>query len=157
MKSRETVDSLLAIGPGRILGLDYGKRRIGVALSDPDQLLCFPLETIPNKGCLYVCERIKTICVDKKVAAAVIGLPVHLDGRMNENTEHVQNLQTELQRYIAPPVFLWDERWSTVSAHKTLIETGRSPSKSREKVDQIAAAFILQSFLDRLRNVKNRN
>ncbi len=157
MMVRDLDPLLYAINPGRILGLDYGKRRIGIALSDPNQLLGTPLTTFPNKGFFDICARIEKSCADHEVVAVVLGHPVHMDGRLSETAMQVRHLKNDLEKILDIPIILWDERWSTVSAHKTLLTTGRSPSKNRKIVDQIAAAHILQSFLDRLFQIKNRN
>jgi len=141
---------------GRILGIDYGRKRIGLALSDPTQLLAVTLDTIENKRQTFVVDQIKSTLKEYKVVAIVFGKPLHMSGDESALLEDIGKLTKALSE-TGLPIYLWDERWTTVSAENLLKETGRSPSKNRNKIDQIAAAFMLQNFLDRLANTRSKN
>ena len=135
---------------GRILGMDYGAKRLGCAISDPTQLIASPLETIPFLGPKQVKKKLEEIREQHDIRAFVVGMPFHLHGDRGEAALKVTDFIEILQRRFALPIYEWDERWSTVSAHKVLQSSGKSPSRNRDKVDQVAAAVILQNFLDRL-------
>jgi len=136
------------------MGIDYGQRRIGIAVSDPSQTLATTLKTIVGRARSNLLMEIKGLLQEHQVASIVVGMPYNLDGTMSKRGEEVVSFMDDLARECGLPVFSWDERWTTVSAHKTLRELGKSPSKSRHKVDQIAAAFMLQSFLDRIGHLR---
>ncbi len=135
---------------GRILGVDYGERRFGVAVSDPLQTIAASLVTLHRKGQSFLIEEIAALVQEQAAIAMVIGLPLHMDGRSGDKAEAVLTFARLLAEKIAIPVFTQDERWTTASAHKSLHERGKQPSRQRDNIDQIAAAFILQSFLDRI-------
>lgn len=146
---------LRAISPGRILGIDFGEKRIGLAISDPFQMMASTLETVQNKGMAASVAQIACLIQSHTICAIVIGRPLHMSGEqspMSQKAEAFARLFSEAKT--DAPVFLWDERWTTASAEKLLIETGKSPSQNRHKIDQIAAAYLLQSFLDRLDFIK---
>ncbi|MBN1480518.1 Holliday junction resolvase RuvX [candidate division KSB1 bacterium] len=145
------------IQAGRILGIDYGRKRIGLAISDPSQTLAARLKTILNDIRERVIDEIKTIAAEKAITAIVIGQPLHMSGETGEMAKDIEEFIQQVEQKIDVPIYMWDERLTTVSAEKLLIETGRSPSKSRREIDQLAAAFLLQNFLDRLANVKKEN
>ncbi len=144
-------DHLRLIPEGRILGVDYGDKRIGLALSDPFRMSAFSLTTLPNRSVQQVIGELRSIVEQHHVQAAVIGRPLHMSGTagtMAQKAEAFVRKWGEAQPQL--PLFLWDERWTTVSAEKLMHETGKSPSRNRDRIDQIAAAYLLQSFLQRL-------
>lgn len=143
-------DLLEKIPCGRILAIDYGTRRIGLALSDPSQFLASTLETVHNRGANKFVEKLVPILKENGVIAVIVGMPYNMKGDVGERGEQVKEFANSIREGIKVPVLTWDERLSTVSAEKTMIATNKSPSKNRHKIDQVAAAFILQSFLDRL-------
>ena len=147
-------ESFRQIEPGRILGIDYGRKRIGLAQSDPFQMMASTLKTLPNSK-LGAVDNIASIVRENTISALVIGKPLHMSGDEGEMVKEVNDFAEKLENIIDKPIFLWDERWTTLSAEKLLIETGQSPSKSRDKIDQLAAAYLLQSFLDRMTFLKN--
>ncbi len=142
------------VTPGRLLGIDYGKQRIGVALSDPFQMLASSLCTINNNGLHKSINQVLELGEKNEIIAFVIGMPINMNGSYGESAIAARDFAHALQQKTTIPIFLWDERWTTVSAHKSLISQGKSPSKSRDRIDQIAAAFLLQAFLDRLAFVR---
>ncbi|HNW60650.1 MAG TPA: Holliday junction resolvase RuvX [bacterium] len=135
---------------GRLLGIDYGEKRIGVAVSDPLQTIASPLVTLFRRGPSLPIDEIITLVQEQAAVALIVGLPLHMDGRPGEKAEAALAYARSLAAAATVPVFTLDERWTTTSAHKSLIERGRHPSKERDRVDQIAAAFLVQAFLDRL-------
>jgi len=148
-------NSLLKDFPiGRILGIDYGKQRIGLSLSDPFQILSSTLYTLKNASVQKSINEILDIVIKREIVAIVVGLPINMNGSFGEIVKEVQNFIDILSKKSNVPVYSWDERWTTLSAEKSLIAKGKSPSKNRERIDQIAAAFLLQAFLDRLTNVR---
>ena len=136
--------------PGRILGIDYGERRTGLAISDPSQVLSSSLSTLKGVDARQMLMRVTAAVRQYDVVAIVVGMPFHMNHTVGSRCIQVRRFIDSLRKICPVPIHTWDERWSTVSAEKTMIERGLSPSRNRDRVDQIAAAFILQSFLDRL-------
>ncbi len=145
-------EHLRKVASGRILGIDFGMKRIGLALSDPLQMLASSYKTLWNEKKVVndICE----IVDQNQIKAIVIGQPLHMSGDAGQMTDKVYKFAEKLDSHVEAPIFLWDERWTTVSAEKLLIETGMSPSRNRDKIDQLAAAYLLQGFLDRLTYLK---
>lgn len=134
-----------------ILGIDFGRVRIGLAISDELRLLAHPLETIPaNKEAL---KRISDIVQQRKIDKVVVGVPRHLSGQFGESANQALAFTTRLRARLKCPVEVWDERLTTVAAERALREAGKKMRKTRHIVDQVAAQMILQSYLDRERNV----
>lgn len=156
MRRENTPTSLRTIHEGRILGIDYGRKRIGLALSDPMQMMASTLKTVTNRSKIdKVAAYIAHTAREHEAVAIVVGLPLHMTGEESEMAKEVNSFIDQLEIEITTPIFLWDERWTTTSAEKLLIETGRSPSRNRDKIDQVAAAYLLQNFLDRLSSLKS--
>jgi putative Holliday junction resolvase len=130
-----------------ILGLDFGRARIGVAISDELQLLAHPLETIPaNKK---PAERVAEIVRQKKVDFVVAGIPKRMNGQIGTAATEVLQFVEKLRALLPCPVVTWDERLTTVAAQRALRDTGKKTRHTRDYVDQVAAQIILQSYLDR--------
>ncbi len=132
----------------RILGIDHGTVRIGIALSDELKMIATPLEYIPADPFADFIERLKEIIRDKEVEQIVVGMPRNMDGSYGPAAEKVREFVAFLKDAITVPIQLWDERLTTVSAQKSLIAAGTRREKRKEKVDKIAAAIILQGYLD---------
>src|SRR5213592_1542349 len=130
----------------RILALDFGRVRIGVALSDELQALAHPLETIPADE--QAPSRIAEIVREKKVDHVVAGLPKRMDGQISGAATEVLLFVEKLRAILPCPVVTWDERLTTVAAHRALREAGKKTRHTRGYVDQVAAQMILQSYLD---------
>jgi len=129
-----------------ILALDFGGARIGAAISDQLQLLAHPLETIPaNEQAL---SRVLEIVREKKVDHVVAGLPKRMDGQIGAAASEVLLFVEKLRAILPCPVVTWDERLTTVAAHRALREAGKKTRHTRGYVDQVAAQMILQSYLD---------
>lgn len=135
---------------GRILGLDVGDVRIGSALSDLLMITAQGLETYTRKDeqadIEHFCEIIKANDVDK----IVCGLPKNMNGTLGEQAEKVQAFAEKLREASGLPLIYWDERLTTKSAHRTLIEADMSRKKRKAVVDKIAAVYILQGYMDSL-------
>jgi putative holliday junction resolvase len=133
-----------------ILGIDFGRARIGLAISDELRLLAHPLETIPaNKDSV---KKIAEIVRDRKVDKVVIGIPRHMSGEIGKAANEALEFATKLRALLPCPVETWDERLTTVAANRALSDAGKKTRDTRKIVDQVAAQMILQGYLDRERN-----
>ncbi|MEE8885706.1 MAG: Holliday junction resolvase RuvX [Eubacteriales bacterium] len=137
----------------RILGLDYGSKTVGVAVSDPLQITAQALETIrrPRETKLrQTVARVKELCDKYDVERIVLGLPVHMDGGMSESAEKALAFRDMIAKRTGLPVIMWDERLTTAASDDILDEAGiRDRHERKAVIDQIAAGIILQEYLDR--------
>ncbi|HPR16853.1 MAG TPA: Holliday junction resolvase RuvX [Candidatus Cloacimonadota bacterium] len=131
----------------RLLAIDYGEKRIGVALSDPLQIISRPYRVLDNSGDA-VFDEIKSIIRAENVGKVIVGLPLNLAGEDTLKTSEVRRFAEKLQAQIAEPLILWDERYSTDEAHKALKSMKVSVREGRQIVDKIAASIILQDYLE---------
>ncbi len=133
----------------RVLGIDFGQSRIGVATSDELQMLAHPVETVaaasPNKAA----ARIAQIALEKNAERIVVGLPRHLNGSLGASAKAALAFAEMLRPLVQCEVMMLDERMTTVEANRVLQAAGRKARETRGFVDQVAAQVILQSFLDR--------
>jgi len=134
-------------GRTRVLGIDVGSVRIGLAISDETCTLASPLATIPNDP-RTLWARIGREMEDRRVDRVVIGLPRLLDGSEGDAAGHARAFAAELARRMAISIELWDERFTTTIAERSLIESGVRRKRRREVIDSVAAAVLLQSWLD---------
>ena len=131
----------------RILGLDYGTRRIGVAVSDPLGLTAGPLEVLDaTAGDLD--DRLRNLAVDLGVELIVVGLPVGLDGREGPAALDARRFADRVAAATGLPVEVYDERFSTVTAERVLLEAGLRRERRKQARDRVAAAVFLQAYLD---------
>jgi putative Holliday junction resolvase len=130
-----------------ILALDFGRARIGVAVSDELQLLAHPLETIPTKQRPE--SRVAKIVHEKKIDHIVVGIPKQMNGQIGTAATEVLEFVEKLRAILPCPVVTWDERLTTVAAHRALRDAGKKTRNTRRYVDQVAAQMILQTYLDR--------
>ena len=130
----------------RILGLDFGRARIGVAISDELQMLAHPLETIPANE--EPASRIAEIVREKQVDHVVAGIPRQMNGQIGTAATEVLEFVEKLRAILPCPVVTWDERLTTVAAHRALRDAGKKTRDTRGYVDQVAAQMILQTYLD---------
>jgi putative Holliday junction resolvase len=133
----------------RILGLDVGDKRIGIAVSDPTGLLVTPLVTIQRKNRRADVARLAALVAKQEAGMVVVGLPLNMDGTEGEQALKVRSFAKQLSFAIKMPIELQDERLSTFSAIEALTERGVRTGHNRELVDMEAAAIILRTFLDR--------
>ena len=131
----------------RILGLDFGRARIGVAISDELQMLAHPLETIPANE--EPASRVAEIVHEKQVDHVVAGIPRQMNGQIGTAATEVLEFVEKLRAILPCPVVTWDERLTTVAAHRALRDAGKKTRDTRGYVDQVAAQMILQTYLDR--------
>ncbi len=131
----------------RILGLDFGRARIGVAISDELQMLAHPLETIPANE--KPVSRVAEIVREKQVDHVVAGIPRQMNGQIGTAATEVLEFVEKLRAILPCPVVTWDERLTTVAAHRALRDAGKKTRHTRAYVDQVAAQMILQTYLDR--------
>jgi putative Holliday junction resolvase len=134
----------------RILGLDVGERTIGVAISDPLGYTAQGITTIRRKNLAIDIAEIKKICDEYTVETILMGLPKNMNGTIGPSGEKVIELSKVLEEELKLPVKLWDERLTTVAAHKAMLEADLSRAKRKKIVDKIAAIYILQGYLDSL-------
>ncbi len=136
----------------RVLGLDIGERRIGVALSDPEGIIAIALTVIERKSEDADLKRLIDLTHEHEVERIVIGLPRSLDGSLGKQAKVVEAFVESLARCTELPVVTWDERLSTVAVERMMIEAGVKRDKRKKRLDSEAAAFILQGYLDRERS-----
>jgi putative Holliday junction resolvase len=132
-----------------ILALDLGRARIGVAISDELQLLAHPLETIPAND--QATPRLAQIIREKKVDHVVVGIPRQMNGQIGPAATEAIRFVEKLRAILPCSVVTWDERLTTVAAHRALRDAGKKTRDTRAYVDQVAAQMILQGYLDRRR------
>jgi putative Holliday junction resolvase len=132
----------------RLLGLDVGDRRVGIALSDETATLATGLETLERVGPRKDLKAIAALVREHEVSDVVVGLPRKLDGSLGEQAQKVLQFMDELRDVVKVPVVSWDERFTSVMATQVLIEGGVSRRARKGVVDKVAATLILQSYLD---------
>jgi putative Holliday junction resolvase len=133
----------------RILALDIGQKRIGLAISDELGMFAHPLDTLIFFNIDDLIENLKSIITSKNITELVVGIPYALKGTKSKKTEEVLQIKQELNANLSIPIHEIDERLTTKLAERTLHNLGKKPSKNRHIIDQIAATEILQTYLDR--------
>ena len=136
----------------RMIGIDYGRARVGVAMSDPLGIFASPLETVVSAK---IIEYLQKLTTSERVVRFVVGYPVNMDGRPSEAAADVDVFLKQLaKRFPSIPVSLEDERFTSVLAHRAMIAgvMQKSERRKKESVDKISAAIILQSYMDRNNN-----
>lgn len=137
----------------RIMGLDYGSKTVGVAISDPLGLTAQGIEIIRRKSENHLRQtlaRIEELVVEYQVESIVLGFPKNMNNTIGDRAEKSLEFKTMLERRTGLAVFMWDERLTTVEANRTMIEVGVRRENRYKYVDQLAAVFILQGYLDSL-------
>jgi putative Holliday junction resolvase len=138
----------MAAPPGRVLGLDLGDVRIGVAISDPDRRLAVPLGTVHVGRPPGELRAIADLVAEHDVGLVVVGEPILLDGTKGDRAAHAANFADALRAFVQVPVTLHDERLSTVEAERSLRDAGVSGRRRRAVIDAAAAQVVLQAWLD---------
>ena len=132
---------------GRILGVDYGDSRIGLALSDPEKIIASPYKTVNNNNRPQLLDIFNTIIKEKNIEIIVLGLPISLRGNETTQTKKVRIFGQILEGFRIPIIYQ-DERLSTISAQNSLIKENIKTGHNKDKIDKRAAAIILQQYLD---------
>ena len=132
----------------RTLGIDPGLKRIGLALSDELGMIAQPLDYIPAEPFDAFVRRLLELVAEREIGAIIVGMPRNMDGSFGPAAEKSQVLIEQLKELTAVPVRAWDERLTTAQANRILIAGNVSRKKRKEKVDKMAAAILLQSYLD---------
>ena len=143
----------MAVGK-RILGVDYGSKRIGIAVSDPLQVIARGVAVVRNSATMF--EQIKRIAEEYDVETIVVGMPINLRGERGMMAKEVEEFMDLLRLKLHREVVQFDERFTTRLAHQSLRDVGvrRKKRQSKERIDEIASALILQHYLDQYRNTR---
>ena len=136
---------------GALLGVDPGTKTLGLAISDRTRLIATPLETIRREKFTMDAQYLVKVYTDNQASALIVGLPVNMNGTHGPRTQSVKDFCTNLLKLQDLPIFLWDERLSTMAVTRGMLEADMSRKKRKENVDKLAASYILQGVLDRLR------
>ena len=136
----------------RLLGLDLGSKRIGVAISDDLLSIATPFKTINKESTIQFIDELKLIIKENNIKGIIVGNPIHMDGSLSRGSQSVKDMCKNILKYINVPICLWDERLSTVGAFNLSSQLDVNISKKVKNIDKNAAAFILQGVLDYLKN-----
>ena len=142
----------IAATTGPLLGLDPGTKTLGLAISDRTRLIATPLKTIRRKKFTSDAAELLEIYETNQAAALIIGLPMNMNGTAGPRVQSVKDFANNLMKLRDIPIFFWDERLSTMAVTRSMIDADMSCKKRAENVDKLAAGYILQGVLDRLRN-----
>jgi putative Holliday junction resolvase len=140
--------------PGALMGLDFGEKTIGVAVSDRMRSVASPLETVRRTKFTADAGRLLAIVAAREIGGMVIGLPLNMDGTEGPRCQSTRAFARNLERLTPLPIAFWDERLSTVAAERALLEADTSRKRRAEVIDHVAAGVILQGALDRLRHLR---
>ena len=132
----------------RLLGIDPGKKRVGIAISDENKLVSTPLKTIVKKKNINVTNEILEIIKENNIKGIVVGNPINMDGSMGPSSQSAKDFAKNLSNTISIPILMWDERLSSQGAFNLSSSLNINTSKKVEKLDQNAASFILQGAID---------
>ena len=155
MKGFEFMNRLLNT-KGKLLGIDFGDKRTGLAVSDPSRILASGIGYISPGGIVKVADKIAEVCAEQRIVGIVLGLPVNMDGSQGFRADRIKELAALLEeRMPAGPVEFFDERLSTMAAARFLNETNTRGAKRKSVVDTLSAQIILQNALDKLKYMQN--
>ncbi len=133
---------------GRILGIDFGTRRVGAAVSDPRRSIASPLEVYDRRDPTQDAKHYRTLIEENEIERVVIGMPVHLNGREGSSASLARTWGEWLSAATGVPVVYYDERYTTVDAEESMIAAGLKRSKRKGLIDMLAARILLQNYLD---------
>ena len=136
----------------RLIGLDLGSKRIGVSICDEKQLIATPFKTINRSIAKELIEELKIIIKENDIKGIIVGNPLNMDGSSGSSAQSVKDTSNNIEKSIDLPICLWDERLSTVGAFNLSSQLDINVSKREKKIDENAAAFILQGAIDFLNN-----
>ena len=135
----------------RLMGIDPGKKRVGIAISDENKIVATPYKTLIKDDYSVFIEEIKKIICENNIEGVIIGNPVNMDGTSSKSSQSAKDMAINLSRNITEPIAMWDERLSSHGAFNLASNLDVNTSKKLKKLDQNAAAFILQGALDYLK------
>lgn len=138
----------MALERGRVMALDMGERRIGVALSDTTRVLATPLTTVRTSSRAAALKQIAALVVQHEAMVLVVGLPLTLNGEIGPQAQIVQAFVEELRQVVDVPIHLIDERLTSVAAERMMIDLGMKAEQRKARIDEVAASIILQDFLE---------
>ncbi|MDG1286851.1 MAG: Holliday junction resolvase RuvX [Rickettsiales bacterium] len=138
------------IAEGRLLSIDHGKKRIGLAISDISREYVNPLETLAHPKFAVNAQTLAKMVSEHRVAGFIVGYPLNMDGTEGPRCQSVRQFVRSLEAYVDIPMLLWDERLSSDIAHEQMLEGGLRGAQRAGKVDKLAAGAILQSYLETL-------
>lgn len=145
-------DQIAAFGAtGALLGLDLGEKTIGVAVCDPDRRVATPVVTIRRRKFTPDAEQLASLAGERNAVGLVFGLPLNMDGSEGPRAQSTRAFARNLARLLPLPAAFWDERLSTSAMERGLIALDTSRAKRAEKIDEMAATYILQGAIDRIR------
>ncbi len=136
----------------RLIGLDLGSKRIGVSICDEKQLIATPLKTINRNSLKNLIDELRLIINENNIKGIIVGNPLNMDGSSGRSAQSVKDTTENVEKNLDIPICLWDERLSTVGAFNLSSQLDINVSKREKKIDENAAAFILQGALDFLNN-----
>ena len=136
----------------RLLGIDLGTKRIGIAISDYNQKIATPLQTLDKSKQGKLIDELESIITEYDIRGIIIGNPINMDGTYGKSSQSAKDIAINISNKIEIPVSLWDERLSTVGAFNLSSELDINVSKREKDIDKFAAAFILQGALDFIQN-----
>ena len=134
--------------PTCLLGVDYGSVRVGLAVSDPDRKIAFPLATYTRGGREQDAQYFRGVVAEQAVGQLIVGLPVHLHGGEGQKAAEAREFGRWLGEVTGLPVVFWDERFTTVEAEEHLLAAGLTDKRRKSRRDRVAAQILLQSYLD---------
>jgi putative Holliday junction resolvase len=135
----------------RILAIDFGDRRLGIAVSDPTNLIAQGVTTLLNDSTLF--DRLRALVSEYRVGTILVGIPYTLKGEVGQKAREINRFVSELRREVVVSVVTWDERFTTKLAHEAMIQMGikKKNRRRKENVDRLASVLLLQSYLDSLK------
>jgi putative Holliday junction resolvase len=139
--------------PGRVLALDVGERRIGVAVSDISRVLASPYTTLHATPVAVFFKKIQHIIASEEIVHVVVGLPISLSGHEGPQALRIRQFIDTLAQHVSLPITTCDERYTSAAAERLMIEAGLRPEQRKARIDEVAASIILQDWLDTQRNL----
>jgi putative holliday junction resolvase len=149
---KDIIEFTAALPPFRaILGLDLGDKTIGIAASDLTRSIATPILVIRREKFMLDAQKLLAVVADRNIAGMILGYPLNMDGSEGPRVQSTNAFARNLEKLTNLPIGFWDERLSTVAAERALLEADTSRKRRREVIDQVAAGYILQGALDRMR------
>ena len=136
----------------RLIGIDLGKKRIGIAICDENKKIATPYKTISKTNFSNFIKELKNIIDENKIQGLIIGYPINMDGSLGPSAQSTKDIANGISKNISIPITLWDERLSTAAAFKLSDQPNLNVSKKIKKIDENSAAFILQGAIDFINN-----